>query len=264
MKAPVSAPNRPLIGIPAWRRPAPPKDVIADGVSSSYIEALSAAGAVPLIVPLSADRDAQEVLFSLLDGLLLAGGEDIAPQHYGEPPSPHLGAIAAERDELELDWIQRAWVADLPMFCICRGIQVLNVALGGKLYQDIPSECERALRHHDGLTPPGWLEMRHRLIVEPDSQLAAWLGTCDLPVNSLHHQSIKTLAPGLRKVGQAEDGIVEAVEATDGKLALGIQCHPERLWQSDPRWAEVFRNFVRSCEKRKAERAERQVESERS
>ena len=131
------------------------------------------------------------------------------------------------------------------MLGICRGIQLLNIALGGTLYQDIPSELPQASDHYASAKEPGRAHLAHLLTLEPDSWLAARLGTHALPVNTFHHQALRDIAPALRVTGQASDGVVEAVEGRGADFVVGVQCHPEELWEhADPRWARLFVGFV--------------------
>ena len=131
------------------------------------------------------------------------------------------------------------------MLGICRGIQLLNIALGGTLYQDIPSELPAASDHYASSKVPDRAHLAHPIVLEPGSWLAARLGTRELPVNSFHHQALRDIAPGLQVTGRAPDGVVEAVEGAGPGFVIGVQCHPEGLWASaDMRWAQLFAGFV--------------------
>jgi putative glutamine amidotransferase len=239
---------RPFIGIPCgtfrdkdWCPPA-------FGHRQTYIDAIVAAGGVPLLIPLVEDEEVLRALYARLDGLLLAGGRDIEPGFYGEQPIPEIGEIDRQRDLVELPLTRWAAADGMPILGICRGIQVLNVALGGTLYQDIPAQLGSSIRHDDSYLREDWTHMAHELRLDPGSHLARLIGTDSFTTNSLHHQSVKDLAPGLRAVGWAPDGVVEAVEGDNGRFLLGVQCHPEALQgEADPRWAAIFRAFVESC-----------------
>ena len=215
------------------------------GQNRSYVNALIRAGAAPLLIPHLTDRILLRSLYDLLDGLLLPGGEDVDPAHYGEVRHEKCGRVSPERDETELALARWAMEDGKPLLAICRGIQVLNVAQGGSLYQDIGAQVPGADRH---AWYPGHPRDRHShtLDVVPHTRLAELSGTTSLPVNSLHHQSIKEAAPGLVVAAHAEDGIVEAVEAPDHPFALGIQWHPEELAGSDPRAQRLFDALVDS------------------
>lgn len=239
---------KPLIGIScgtfhdrAWCPPS-------FGHRQTYVDAIRQAGGAPILVPPLEDETTLRALYERLDGVLLAGGGDIAPAHYGAEPHAKLGLVDLLRDSAELP-IARWAVADgKPVLGICRGIQVLNVALGGTLYQDIPSEVASALSHNLSYEHEDWTLMAHEISIAPDSRLARMLGAARLPTNSLHHQAVRELGRGLRAVAWAPDGVVEAVEGSGEGFVVGVQCHPEALQaQADPRWQGVFAGFVASC-----------------
>jgi putative glutamine amidotransferase len=213
------------------------------GQNGTYINALIRAGAAPFLIPHLTDRVLLRSLYDLLDGLLLPGGEDIDPAFYGEARHEKCGKISLERDETELALARWAMEEGKPLLAICRGIQVLNVALGGSLYQDIQAQVPGAQRH-DWYPNLPRDRQSHILEIVPQTRLAELSGTTSLPVNSLHHQSIKEAAPGLVVVAHAEDGIVEAVEAPDHPFALAVQWHPEELAANDGRAQRLFDAFV--------------------
>jgi putative glutamine amidotransferase len=218
------------------------------GCRRTYVDAVAAAGGVPLLLPLLEDLQALRVLYERIDGLLLAGGNDLEPAHYGEEPLPQLGPTDPPRDQIELPLARWAIAEGKPLLGICRGIQVINVALGGTLYQDIAAQHTDGLAHTGSSDRQDWAHMAHELRLAPDSQLAELFGSTTLATNSLHHQALKTLAPGLRPVGWAPDGVVEAIEGGNGQFLIGVQCHPEALQaQADPRWQALFRRFVDRC-----------------
>jgi putative glutamine amidotransferase len=236
---------RPVIGIPC--RLAYDEDWCPPlvGIREGYIAAVIQAGGVPLLLPPHVDPAGLRQMYELLDGLLLAGGGDIAPKLYGEAPHPQLGEVEHLRDAAELPLIRWAVAERKPLLGICRGMQALNVALGGTLYQDIPSQYSTPLDHDSSSQQRSWEHLDHTVAFESDSRLAALLGTCDLQVNTLHHQALKEIAGGLRVVGRAPDGIVEAVEGSGEGFVLGVQCHPEHLWSAaDPRWRRVLAAFI--------------------
>lgn len=239
---------KPTIGIPCATFPdknwCPP----ILGHRQSYIDAIVQAGGVPLLIPPVAQEDVLRMMYAPIDGLLLAGGGDVEPYHYGEAPHPRLGTLDPLRDVVELSLTRWAVADGKPILAICRGIQVLNVALGGTLYQDIPAQIDTDICHERSYELQDWTYMTHLVYLEPDSRLASLLGTSELLTNSLHHQAIKDLAPGLRVVGWAPDGVIEAVEGTNGQFILGVQCHPEAVQAMvDPRWSAVFASFVAHC-----------------
>jgi putative glutamine amidotransferase len=178
--------------------------------------------------------------------LLLPGGEDVDPAFYGEARHEKCGRVSLDRDETELALARWAMEEGKPLFAICRGIQVLNVAQGGSLYQDIQTQVPGTDKH-DWYPDHPRDRQSHTLEIVPRTRLAQLSGTTSLPVNSLHHQAIKEAAPGLVVVAHAEDGIVEAVEAPDHPFALGVQWHPEELASRDARAQRLFDAFVEAC-----------------
>jgi len=237
----------PVIGItctflPPQTKETPPRF----GQNQSYIRPADKAGAAPLLIPLLTDKDQLRQLFDLLDGLLLPGGEDVDPARYGQPPHENLRQVSPLRDATELTLARWAMEEGRPLLAICRGIQVLNVALGGSLYQDIQSQLPQA-QNHDWF--PGYPRnhLSHPVQVAPDSRLAGILGTTTLSVNSLHHQAVQDIAPGLEAVAWSPDGVCEALEAPGHPFALGLQWHPEELVDDDPRAQQIFDAWVEAC-----------------
>lgn len=197
------------------------------GVNAAYVQALLAAGGVPLILsPLVGPALAARALDGV-DGLLLTGGEDLDPAWYGADPSPRLSPPSRERDLFELALFAIARQRELPILGICRGIQLINVGMGGTLFQDLPSERPGAINHR----PEGSRDApAHRLRLEPRSRAAEALGATSVLANSSHHQAIKQLAPGLRATGWTDDDLIEAVEtAPDTPWLLAVQWHPEEM-----------------------------------
>jgi putative glutamine amidotransferase len=213
------------------------------GQSRSYVNALLQAGAAPLLVPHIADKAVLRALYERLDGLLLPGGGDVDPVHYGESRHKNCNDPSAERDETELALARWAMDGGLPLLAVCRGIQVLNVALGGSLFQDIQAQIPGAERH-DWYPNHPRDRLSHTVAISPETRLAHISGTTSLPVNSLHHQSVKDVAPGLVVTGLAPDEIIEAVEAQDHPFAIGVQWHPEELAGGDARAQRLFDAFV--------------------
>ncbi|OWK40406.1 gamma-glutamyl-gamma-aminobutyrate hydrolase family protein [Fimbriiglobus ruber] len=212
-----------------------------------YVEALRAVGAVPWIIPsLQDDSAGLEEIFARLDGVFLVGGADIDPDRYGEPKSAACGPTDPARDDVEIAAIHHAAGRGLPVLAVCRGIQILNVALGGTLYQDIATEVPAALKH-DYFTTPSHTDrtyLAHEAAISSGSRLADILGESVVPVNSLHHQAIKHLADGLRATGFSPDGIIEGVEGTGDQFLIGAQWHPEELIRTQPCMRRLFASFV--------------------
>ena len=190
-----------------------------------------------------------------IGGLLLTGGGDVEPARYGATPHEKLEEVDPARDEFEIALVAAARSRDLPIFAICRGVQVLNVAAGGTLVQDIPSEVTGALNHSLVVPPHPPYELAHEVWVEKDSILAKLLGerlvgsdTCD--VNSRHHQAVKTIASGYRVSATAPDGVIEALEDPAARFCLGVQWHPENFWRTGE-FRALYEGFLEAASKEK-------------
>jgi len=175
--------------------------------------------------------DACRETLSRVDALVLTGGEDVSPSRYGQAPHPRLGTISDERDEAEIALVETARELQLPTLAICRGVQILNVALGGTLIQDIPSQVRTDI-DHDPDTPR--TTRTHRVHIDTNSRLARAVGVTEMDVNSVHHQAIERVAPTLRVVATAPDGVIEGVETPldDPWWCVGVQWHPEDTFET--------------------------------
>ena len=202
-------------------------------VNSAYLNAIQQAGGVPVALPPQLSSASLERLMRGLDGLLLTGGGDMDPALFGEAPHPTLYDVAPARDNVETAAVHAALSRRLPILAICRGMQVLNVALGGSLYQDVDTDPGTEVRHSQE-APRG--EPSHKVSIRTGSRLADTLGAEHIEVNSMHHQAVKALGAGLEAVAWAPDGLVEGVEHRDrSRLVLGVQWHPEELaGESEP------------------------------
>ena len=200
-------------------------------MNAAYTTALEDAGLVPLLVPPLADPTRVSAILDVVDGVVLTGGEDIDPSCYGATPHPKLGSIVPERDATEIALTRAAQARRMPLLAICRGIQIANVALGGTLVQDLPSERPSEVTH--GASD----ERTHEVRLQAGSRLADVLGAPCIRVNSTHHQAIDRVAATLRATGRATDGVVEGVEsADDAWWMLGVQWHPEELTHTPEPW----------------------------
>jgi putative glutamine amidotransferase len=237
----------PIVGVPcglqyAAGRQGTPRHAIGE----SYVHALSEVGGTPMLIPLLEDEAQLRSAFDRLDGLLLAGGGDVDPALYGETRHPATRNVELRRDRVEITLVCWALGSGMPILAICRGIQVLNVAAGGTLYQDVADLLPGALKHdyHPGyprtLTP-------HPVEVTAGSRLAAILANTDHPVNSLHHQGVRGLAPGFSVVAQSSDGLIEGIEHASHRFALGVQWHPEELLHHDAGMRRLFEAFVQAA-----------------
>ena len=212
-------------------------------IADAYVEAILKAGGTPVLVPLITDEKALEEIVSRIDGLLLSGGGDIDAHLYGEEVHPSVESYDLERDRYDMALVKQAAGRQLPIFGICRGIQLINVAFGGNLIQDIPSQVPESLVNHYQE------EVRevatHSVRIIPGSRLHQILQTEQIKVNSFHHQAIKSVAPEFEAVAWAEDGVIEAIESTEGKVILGVQWHPENgAVAGDPVMIDLFRQLV--------------------
>jgi putative glutamine amidotransferase len=236
----VSGDAAPLIGITA-HRPGDPDRAELDVLLAQIVAAVARAGGAPVLIPPGVPTEAVRAIFARLDGLLLSGGGDLDPGCYGAPPYPLVIGVDRERDAAELALARWAANEGRPLFGICRGAQVLNVALGGSLYADV-SEHPGADRH---TYAPGFpTDLRpHRVQVDPASRLADLLGVPQVAVNSLHHQACRSLAPRLAAAAVAPDGLIEAVELPEHPFALAVQWHPECL-PGVPEMQRLFAAFV--------------------
>ena len=239
-----------------------------------YFEGLRQVGALPVMLPLAAEKAEAAALLERIDGLLLAGGPDLSPALYGCVPTDRCGEAQKERDRSETLLLSAALEIDLPVLGICRGHQLMNAALGGTLYQDLPTELEagreapvfhscaalQEAREADSALPDtertqGWdgtgSIARHWAAVEEGSPLHRWTGRTRLLVNSYHHQGIKTLASALRPMATAPDGLIEAAYLPGKTFAASVQWHPELAFSEDEPSRAIFAAFVRACEERK-------------
>jgi putative glutamine amidotransferase len=213
------------------------------GQNQTYLRAVLRTGAAPLLIPHITDGRLLRAIYDRLDGLLLPGGEDVAPARYGESAHEKCGMPSPERDETELRLASWAVAEGKPLLAICRGIQVLNVALGGSLYQDIQAQIPGAAKH-DWYPGHPRDTRAHGVVCTEGSRLVDIVGSTSLAVNSLHHQALKELAPTLQIAARAPDGIVEAVEVAGHPFALGVQWHPEELAEEDALAQGLFDAFV--------------------
>ncbi len=215
-------------------------------INEAYGRAIAQAGGVPLILSPGESAAHADLLVDAVDALLLSGGEDIDPSLYGEAAHPSVVAPNPVRDSAELALIAAARSARLPVLAICRGLQLINVAHGGTLVQDIETQLPGAIPHK---LRDQRRERVHEVKVEDDSLLAAALGTRRLAVNSVHHQAPRTIGAGWRVVARANDGLVEGLEwSGDGWWAVGVQWHPEELTDSQEPWERaLFAAFIRAA-----------------
>jgi len=240
--------ERPVIGITTQTQEAIPNELPACWIMGQrYVEVLTSFGAVPWLVPLVADDEATlREIYERLDGVFLPGGADVDPSSYGDERQPGCGRTDVARDRTEVLFAQWAAEDGKPVLAVCRGEQILNVAAGGTLYQDLASHREGSIKH-DYFPVDGKYtrEFRsHHVQVVPGTRLAQLLEDEVVEVNSMHHQGIRTLAAGLVASAVAPDGVIEGVEPANGQFMIGVQWHPENLVESDPRMHRLFTAFI--------------------
>jgi len=240
---------QPIIGIPCFPmvRGDTGRPIYAS--NQRYVQAVLHAGGVPILIPPLPSGEALTAIQEILDGLLLAGGADLDPTHYGETPLPEMGTPEPQRDATELAITRWALDKRLPVLGICRGMQLLNVACGGSLYQDLPTQLPSAFDHEQ--QGQARTHIAHEVNTEPGSLLADILGVQHVGVNSFHHQAVRRIGQGLRVTGVAEDGVAEAIEIPDLPFVLAVQYHPEELESNDAASHRLFLAFVQASAEHK-------------
>lgn len=244
---------RPVIAVPCYTTKRAGALAPIYAANQTYIQALEEAGGVPVLVPLYSQAETLATLRGRFDGLLLTGGGDVDPARYGEAAIPETQEPSQPRDEVEIAIAQSALAERIPVLGICRGIQLLNVACGGTLYQDIHTQVPGARNHN--LTNRVRGSKAHPVSIEAGSLLARATGVTQHEVNSFHHQSVKGPGKGVRIIARAPDGVVEAIEVTAYPFGLGVQFHPERMYTTDPVMRRLFEAFVAACRDGMGQRA---------
>lgn len=214
-------------------------------INRAYVTAIERAGGVPIILPSISPDNVREIV-GIVDGVLLSGGVDIDPHLYGEKPIHKMGKIDPDRDLFEIELTKEVLRRELPLLAICRGIQVLNVAAGGTLYQDIESQVKGSIKHKwhtpSGLdAPPSY--PTHIVKIKAGSMLHKIFGKQELRVNSFHHQAVKDVGKKFIATAWAEDEVIEAIEYTGSSFILGVQWHPE--WMMNSEMMKIFEEFVK-------------------
>jgi putative glutamine amidotransferase len=244
--------NHPLIGLTTFRQMSA-AGLSQISITEAYVNALIGAGAAPLLIPLGLPESVLHTIFSRLDGILFTGGGDVHPVQYQGQDHPLVDEVDLDRDRIEIQLIQDARRSALPFLGICRGLQVVNVALGGTLYEDILDQRPGSQRHQFWPERPRNY-LAHPVEIEPSSRLAAILGVDRPEVNSFHHQGIRDLAPPLQASAYAPDGMIEAVELPDHPFGLAVQWHPEWLVMDDVAMRRLFKELVHAARNSPASR----------
>lgn len=237
--------NKPIIAL------TPSHDTVSNDLRMlpAYVKALEAAGALPVLLPLSAATEDLKQLTDTFDGFLFTGGPDVHPFLFGEETHLNCGNVSALRDKMELALLPVVLEAGKPILGICRGIQLLNIGLGGTIWQDIPSQVESdfPVCHSQ---PFDYSLPAHTVTLSTGSLLAKITGGEKLSVNSLHHQAVKHVAESLTVSAVSSDGLVEAVEMQGYPFFVGVQWHPEYLYEKNEAAAKLFQAFVEACKKK--------------
>lgn len=239
--------KKPVIGITLFRKYEDNGRNCYNKIGCDYTNAIVSAGGIPVPVPVLKDKKEAEYYIELIDGLLLTGGEDINPSCYGEEPIKELKSFDINRDRWEIELFKKSYEQNLPVLGICRGMQLMNVALGGTLYQDIEKQYDKNKIH---LSDRNVECIYHVIKIDSDSKLYNILCETDkYRVNSYHHQAIKKLSPQIR-IAAESDGVIEAIESKNKKFIIGVQWHPEELVGNKTCFHYLFNNLVAEAEKK--------------
>jgi putative glutamine amidotransferase len=236
---------KPIIGLTTFYENRPRRDQTS--VSNNYINSVLNAGGLPIMLPIVNDDKDIDRYVDMLDGIVFTGGEDVSPMLYGENPLRQVTYISTDRDTHEIAMFKRAYEKNIPILGICRGIQLMNIALGGTLYQDIDAQIGGALGHGPMENPVN--ELYHFVKIQRDSRLYDIFQTEELKVNSFHHQSIKDLGTDLRVTALSAEGVIEGVENCQKNFVVGVQWHPEDLTSRYPLFLKLFQGFIGACDK---------------
>lgn len=215
-------------------------------IGPNYLDAIRTAGGIPVLLPLNVNKEELAIVANVCDGFLFTGGPDISPFRFQEEMIQQCGVVVPERDKMEEDLFSLAMETKKPIFGICRGIQVLNVFLGGTLYQDIPAQLHGAIQLAHSQNS-GNSVLSHSVKVDKDSLLHHIVMKEYMQVNSFHHQAIKDLAPSLKLAGVAPDSLIEAVYLPGKTFFLGVQWHPEHLFRTNEDALNIFTSFINAC-----------------
>jgi putative glutamine amidotransferase len=240
--------DAPIIGITGYAdRSARPPNVSVFALARTYVYAVAAAGGAPVILPPYLEPSHLRRTLNGVDGLILSGGGDIYPSFFGEKDQGLLWRVDDERDRTEIALAKWALAEGIPVLAICRGVQVLNVASGGTLIQDIPTQVENPLSHSSvaGRPVP---RIAHPVEVESNTRLATLIGAGTVGVNSAHHQAAKSIGSDLVATARAPDGVIEGLEAPDHRFCIGVQWHPEAMVEETPVMLELFQGLVEAAQ----------------
>lgn len=231
---------KPVIGITSFTEPTPQKRRV--NVSFHYIESIEFSGGIPIVIPECRHLDTVDAYLERIDALIISGGVDVSPYLYGENPIKEVTFFSIERDNFEIALVKGAIERGIPVFGICRGVQIINVALGGSLYQDIAAQTGSEFGHMPMGMPVH--QLYHKVVLKEGTQIRSLFKKGTFLINSFHHQAIKELGTGLIATAMSEDGIIEAIEMENNKNVYGVQWHPEDLTRSYPEFRALFNHLV--------------------
>lgn len=235
--------STPLIGITTFRSLSR-NNFPTIGVNEAYVQSVWQAGGTPVLIPLGLPEGRLAELLPRLDAVLFTGGGDVHPARYGEQAHPLVNSVDEDRDRVEIALFQAAYERRMPFLGICRGLQLINVALGGSLYEDLQTQYSKSLQHdYFSVEAPDYLA--HPVTLEQNTVLESILQTTNLDVNSLHHQGIRKLAEGVKATAHAPDGVIEAIQVEDYPFGMAVQWHPEWL-QAHLAMRALFAEFVKA------------------
>ncbi|MCA9935381.1 MAG: gamma-glutamyl-gamma-aminobutyrate hydrolase family protein [Ardenticatenaceae bacterium] len=239
--------RKPLIGCTTYRMQSKNGSMPLYALRPAYVNAVRAAGGVPILIPLGLTEEELQTIFTQIDGLLLPGGGDVEPAHYqGQNDHETIGGVDTDRDRIEFELARWSVAQEKPVLAVCRGLQVFNVALGGTLWEDVYSQMTDALFHsYVNIKPREYIA--HAVEMQAGSRLAQQMGVQMMQVNSLHHQGIRDLAAGVTAVAHAPDGLIEGIEIPDHPYAIGVQWHPEDLAPTTPAMQALFDGLVQAA-----------------
>ena len=220
-------------------------------VNHDYVRSVTEAGGIPLIIPFNEEDDVVEALMDRVHGLLLSGGHDVYPLLYGEEPCRQIGAVWPERDHFDMLLLKRAEARKIPVVGICRGLQIINVAHGGTLYQDLSKDPQSFVKHSQNQDPA---TATHTIEIDPQSRLASLLGRTEWVTNSHHHQTVHEVGQGLLVTARAKDGTVESLQGTGESYLMAYQFHPEMMSIHSKLARNLFVDFVKEAEVRHGNR----------
>lgn len=237
---------KPIIGVTVDK-------TTADGfgyqkINECNLKALIKAGAIPIMLPITDNDIIIDEYLNIIDGVYFSGGADISPLYYGEDPIKEIQIIDHDRDEFEIKLCKKAAAKNMPMLGICRGEQIMNVAAGGTLYQDIYVQKEKTMGHTPDFTQGTYVH--HKVQIMENSMLHNILKLGEISVNSYHHQAVKDAASGFKVSATSGDGIIEAIESENLSFAIGIQWHPELMYERYSEFIKIFESFIKAATKK--------------